>query len=465
MATVASVPYMPRMLRELVVAGRIGPTNRGGTLIVQEQDDVIRQFGHNTYRLMGYDPSCATAMAILISGAIGDGPVLTPAVRAMPGEIVSKRKRKQQIKLADEVCEFNKRGVVRLERPVEETLEDWICDALTFGSSPMEQTYDVVDDETGTGKYMLKSLGVKPRSMWKYRVDASMRVLKLRCRTIDGVQDVEREKFAIFTWQPRYGDPRGNSVYRPAYPDWNYKVQQYPDFASYLQHFADPSLIVKAGPDAEDKKDPITGKTTTVSQQMVAIGELYRKSATIGLSHGADAILMESKGTGEAYHKAFDRYDLQIIRSILIGTRPITDAQHNSVANDESGLDLVAIAVNRVRRPASRAFRDDILYRQTIMNYGKEVADLLTPECNFGIAKRDIVALLKAYGQALKDGVLKEGHLPKIWDETGVGAPVENEQPVDKNTDNQDPNAKDGKQDPNAKDDKQNSNDNKDQTS
>lgn len=444
----------PADFRREVVAGgfEYGITALGGILLAETDDDVVRSYGPRVYELMGNDPACSTAMAVLIAGSLADGPQLSPAVKAAPGEVISQRKRKADIKLAEEVCEFNKRGIARLDRPVEESLEDWSYDALTYGASAMEQTYDYVDDETGKARLMLRTLAVKPRFAWSFRVDGAMRVEKFRVRTISGaMKDLAREKMALFTWQPRYRDPRGRSIYRPAYTPWNYKVQEYPDFASYLKHFADPSLILEAGENWADKVDPATGAKQTVGQQLIAIGKLFKNQSILGLPFGAKATLIESKGTGEAYHAAFDRWDREIFRAILLGTRPVMEAEHGSKADSNSGMDLVSLATRRVRKPLSRAFRDDVVYWQTRLNYGKEVADRLTPDVSFGTTERDLPALLESFADAYQKGLIKEGVLPWVYDLLGIPAPPEGFDPkADPNADPKaDPNAK-TKNDPNA---------------
>jgi hypothetical protein len=265
---------------------------------------------------------------------------------------------------------------------------------------------------------------VKPRSSWLMLADPYLRVRKVRCLTADGWRDVDRSHFVLMSWQPRCGDPRGTRLLRPAYPAWNIKLQAIPDYAEYLKHFADPKLILTAGPDALPTLD-VDGTELTPQQRLLVAARLFSNNSAMALANGDTAQYLYSQGNGEAYLKGFDWADREIFRSIIIGARAMQEAKHSSKADTDTSEDLIGMAVTQARKPLHEATRNDLLYRGTVLNWGKDVADRFTPSLAFGISDHLSPTIMKALTDAWSRGVLQAPQRP--WMLSKIGAPQDPE--------------------------------------
>lgn len=398
--------------------------NQAGAMLSRNIDDVVRQFGIRVYELMLYDSAVACAFELLKAGILSDGLVITPAVQRSPGEIVSKRKRKAELKIATEIAEAQQRCIDGLEDPIDETLDDMLH-AIPFGCSLAEMTWDwgVGPDKD---RLMLKSLVPKPLWSWNPRVDPFMGVMSIRGWTGYGWVDLDTSDYALLTWRKRNRDPRGQSGFRAAYTPWNAKVQAVPDFAEFLKHFADPLLAITAGENsqADTYTDPVTGKrySRSVIDQIVNALETFKRRKGLALPYGATVNEIGGKSDGAAYHAGFDRYDLEIFRAILFSARPVQEAKHGSKADSETGLDLVGMAFERGRVPLARCIRNDVFREFVRLNWGKEAAKLYVPNASFGMQGHVASDLLNAYASAYQKGFVDEAQLPAIWEKLGLPA-------------------------------------------
>jgi hypothetical protein len=434
-ANPATGPTLRDPTKEYVVGGPWGGfTVNGGFLIAGAVDDVVNQVGPRIYELMGYDDAVASSLALLKAATLAEGLQLTPAVTADEGEVVTDGDRLHDIELSYEINEFCKRCLKHLDRPVDETLWE-MMDALQFGCMMAELVFDQGEGQDAD-RLVLRRFAVKPRWAWAFRVNPQLIVEKIRAWTTQGWVDVAREHFAILTWQPREGDPRGSSVCRPAYMPFNLKVQTYPDYGEYLKKFASANLVLTAGPNAQDRKvvDPITGavKVFSVQDQMLHAGKEFKNHSVLGLPHGATATVLQSSGTGEAFDRGFDRFDRSIFRSIVLATRPMQEAKHGSKADTDSGMDLFSLAVGQCRRPVAHMVVMDVLKRCVELNWGPVIAERLTPKASFGLSDHLSPEIMRAFAEAWNKGLFDTSHRPWMWAKLGAPVPAEPELPVPK---------------------------------
>jgi hypothetical protein len=416
--------------REVVVGGPPGAGigAQGGYIAAQAYDDVVLQFGPRVYDLMALDSDVAPSLAMLKAAAVGDGPSVSPAESEAPGVDDAGPERQAELDLAQEIAEAATRLFARLQTadpPLDETLKG-LLDGLHKGSAVAETVYG---DGAGpdAGRWMLDTFAVKPRWAYLYQVDRFNRVAALRCWTEDGWQDVSRRNFAVFTWRPQEGDPRGTSLLRPAYIPWNAKLQSYPEYVEFLRHFADPKTVITAGEKQQTRRVTDSGGRTTelspAEQNLQAVLGL-KNNSVLSLPAGALAKFLESQSGGEAWDRGFDRWAREIFRVILMSARPSQEAQHGSKADTDTGMDMIALAINEVRRPLAACLRRDVLHPWVTVNWGKAVADRLTPLVGFGLVEHLKPELLAALTNAWNggNGLFVEPQRPWLWHQ--VGAPI-----------------------------------------
>jgi hypothetical protein len=416
--------------REVVVGGPPGNAigAAGGYLAAQVYDDVVLQYGPRVYDLMELDSDVAPSLAMLTAAAVGDGPTVSPAESEAPGVDDADPARREELDLAQEIAEAGGRLFARLQSadpPLDETLKG-LLGGLVKGSAVAEAVYGD-GDGPDAGRWVLATLAVKPRWAYAYKVNRFNRVEALRCWTDEGWRDVSRRNFAIFTWRPKEGDPRGSSLLRPAYIPWNSKLQSYPEYVEFLRHFADPKVVVTAGPQQQTvRTTDANGRVVEKSpaqQNLEAVLSLKNNSA-LSLSAGSTAKFLESQSGGEAWDRGFDRWAREIFRVILMSARPSQEAKHGSKADTDTGMDMIALAINEVRRPLAACLRRDILHPWVTVNWGKAVADRLTPLVGFGLVEHLkpelLAALTAAWGGG--NGLFVEPQRPWLWHQ--VGAPI-----------------------------------------
>jgi hypothetical protein len=408
----------------VIAVGARGRQDRDGRVALSQtgrQDEVVRQFGRRPYELMMYDSAVACAVELWKAGVLSDGMRLSPAVKLDPGETPSKRKRRTELKTADKVCDAAIRAVEYLDHPIDETADEML-DGFPMGCSLTEQTL-----RWGTGEdrdnYVFDSLAVKPAWAWSFLVDEFMKTVAIRCYTGRSWEDHDPEKFAVFTWKGQNRDPRGRSGLRAAYNPWNLKVQQYPEFGEFLRHFSDPIYWATAGPDAvvqwEADDQGVQQPVSPVAKVAEALRNLTSHTG-LALPHGATAGVLAPPGEGGAYHKGFDRFDMEIFRVVLFSSRAVQEARFGSRADTETNVQLYSVACKRGRAPLQECFRRQVFRRWVRLNYGEEVARRYTPMVNFG-DRDDVKAdLLAAYSRAYALGFVDEAQLPALWDRLGL---------------------------------------------
>ena len=411
--------------RERIVGG-YWPGVRGagaGVLLGRTADEVVRKFGLHVYELMLYDPAVAAAFALLKAGIIADGLTPTPAEVSQPGEVASRRKRKGDVQLSQEIVEALCYSLEGLEEPVDQTAEE-LLDCVPFGCALSEVTYQWEDDGPYRGKLVHKSIVPKPRWSWAFLVDAFLGVDAIRGWTGAGWGDFDPEDFAWCSWKPKDRDPRGRSGFRAAYNPWNFKMQEYPELAEYLHHFAQPSVIATAGQNAQNRYvlDANTGLQVELSvlEEMAAQLEEYKSRAYLALPYGATASLVESHGEGDAFHNAFDRWDMEIFRAILFSARPMQESKSGGDGAGNTALGMVDMSFRAGRRPLARMFERHVFYPFVKLNWGRDVARRLTPKATFAGQNAVGAQLLTAMSSAYNAGFIDEAQLPRLWHSLGL---------------------------------------------
>jgi len=235
-------------------------------------DDVEIEVDLATYDRMENDATIAKGKRILITNALSDDLQLAPG--ATEDEVGA-----EEYQIFVEVMEFCQRIVGGLDRPIRETYEQILGNAIAHGhglgeveweyridgssSKPAEaktpqvskskfssmlenfgffSRHTVPADSKDVGikrpqlreartRLMPKAIKVKPRGAALFVVDDYMTVLGLTPRyhsnrsTLKWNEVVSRDKFIVLTLNKQNEDPRGKSSYRPAFNWFNLKSQ------------------------------------------------------------------------------------------------------------------------------------------------------------------------------------------------------------------------------------------------
>lgn len=287
---------------------------------------------------------------------------------------------------AHELAEFAEREIGRL-KPLKATLLQAL-DCMGYGCKLAEVVREVAEDGPDKGKLVLKALKVKPDWAWRFVVDSALNVVGVLCLATDGGYVVlPPEKFAVLTWKPKDGDPRGTSILRAAYDWWNIKQQIKPHYYAHLSRFGSPSLDGELSADDTNESpavDPATGheipgETQTASQRFFSQLVAFANNTVIVRAAGSKLNVLEPKSNGEAFLNAVDLADRQMSLAIGLQTRTSQEAKHGSKADGETAENTRGLLIDYGRELASDWLERGVLYQSIKLNYGKEAADRATP--------------------------------------------------------------------------------------
>jgi hypothetical protein len=365
-------------------------------------DDLTAEFADDIYERMQRDAEVAAIVRLLKSAILSEGVSLASPV-ADEAETDFAR--------AQEVLDFCTDVLANLLTPMEDALRNML-DALTVGSKVAEQVYAL-----DGAQLRLVALKVKPRRSTAFLVDPFNNVIGLlgqRPGQATGVipsavygepknisNILPREKFAILTNDPQDSDPRGRSVLRPAYGAWNSKVQAWLSYQRYLAQFATPSLVATVGENAESVTAVSDGVMTTLTAQeyMAAAVAGFQNGSYVVLPFGAtlDAIQPQAGAGGDVYLKAFEFFNSEMTKAVLVQALAINEGKHASRAQAAVHQDVLGVIIVEYKQWVCRMVRRDIL--TPLVRYNFANADHLIPMPSLGeVEPQDVSAMLTALG-------------------------------------------------------------------
>jgi hypothetical protein len=389
-------------------------------------DDIERDFGLDIYKKMLHDSAVSSSVNsiktdVLSSGVRLTGRIAQPAAFKDDPEALREYEQSEQIK--GEVEDM----LDGLQQPIEEILDEML-DCLAYGHTLAEKVYTAKD-----GKLMLSTLRVKPRTRYSFIANAYMDVLgAVPVEFAAGMmeqfpeQGVPREKIFLLSFGSKGGDPRGQSILRPAYNWWYLKQQICPHYLKYLVQFATPSLL---GILPEGAGEIMTGEvnpdgtpvTKTAETAMVEALEQFQNASTMAMGHGGDVRPIQVAGNGEAYLEGFNFFDAQITRAIVMSARALMEAEHGSKADSDSSQDVKDKCVSSLRRKVETSFYRDVIFPTVRYNYGADVAKRFAPVLTLAdVAQEDLVAYGNMIANLTRGGYLHESQYPGIDAKLGL---------------------------------------------
>jgi hypothetical protein len=396
-------------------------------------DDAERDFGFDIYERMLKDPTIQSSMNAIKMQVLSKGPRFMNRVDAPS---VSKPDPEQQAKhdRAEEIKVFVERMCDNLQQPLETILYEML-DFLAYGHSVAEETY-IID----SGQLKLKALRVKPRANYLFVCDPYMDLqgfigakfdsgaaLPTLSGIVDPSQVIPREKFFLLSHAPTAGDPRGTSLLRSAYNAWYLKQQTWPQYLKFLVQFGTPSIAAFLPPDSGGDVQIVdslgnnllnsdgTPKVATAEEAMLERLLRFVNGSAIVLPNGATLQPIEMQGDGSVYINAFNLYDTQMTRAILIAARATMEAQHGSRADSGTAQDIVGEFAEFIARNVEIGFYRDVIVPVVRYNYGDEAARELCPYMTLtNSGQQDIVGYGNMIANLARATVIHESQYPGI---------------------------------------------------
>ena len=408
-------------------------------------DDLSKTLGYRAYEAMLTDPAVQSCYLGLKLSILDGGMQLMPAVQPPP----ERRAKAKQLtrepgkeadpksaltpdeQLSQDVCDFCTWAVGRI--PDFGTCLLQLLDAMAFGCKLAEATFEVMDDGPRKGKLAWKSIKVKPNWAWQFIVDSFMNIQGYLSYlpAIGQYVIVAPDKFCLYQWLPRNGDPRGTSILRAAYAAWNLKIQTFPWYYQHLCRWGSPGVDFEMAEGDTSPRIPVDqfGNPIPGAQPVDPVTfhlqnvTAYQGGSVLVHPAGSKVNVFEPKSPGEAFLLGFDFFDRQVCLAIELQTRATLEAKNGSKADSETAQDKRGPVVTWGRTSLASSVRFGLLKKLVELNFGKSAAEDHLPLVSFGKTEhQDRPNLWNAVASLARSGYIGESQKAEL--DADVGLPV-----------------------------------------
>lgn len=367
-------------------------------------DDLTADLGDDIYERMMNDSQVDSCMRVLKVGVLSEeGKIQSPI----------QDEKDPRYEMGQKVNKFIEHCVRHLPLPLTCALDEML-DGVAIGNKVAEiilETSDYTefnpDGSAGNTRkvWSVESIRTKPRGSTAFLVDAYMRVLGvlgqipgLPYPIVSGqlVSDpstipnlLPRQKFMIFTNNPKDMDPRGRSGLRSSYTPWWIKQQTYQEMLKYLAIYAVPSLYGTTAEGAQEKveTDPLTGEPTgkvvSPEKDLANILAKLRGGHSMAISYGqAINPIPVAGGTGGnmVFLQTMDWADKQIAKAILAQTLATEEGQYMARAASDNHMEILELGLRLIKARLASMVKRDLFYPLVEFNYGTKIAREFCPD-------------------------------------------------------------------------------------
>lgn len=236
-------------------------------------------------------------------------------------------------------------------------------DALAKGYSVLEMVF-VLDTRKYPGMLRLSAVKPKDPSLFGFEVDEFLNIKSLTLHVPGSSRVVlPREKFVIFVYQQRYGQPYGESDLRASFRHWSIKRELIRQWSIHLEKFASPTVLGKYK----------RGLSEDAQRSLLdALEKLQRQSAIVH-PDDIEVSLLQSQSFGPSgYAEAIDYHNREIARSILGQTLTTDDSRKvGSLALGKVHLQVLMMHLAGLRRDLSERVMNEQIIRPLVdINFG-----------------------------------------------------------------------------------------------
>jgi hypothetical protein len=408
-------------------------------------DDVTRDFGPDLYERMLLDAQVAADFDTLKMGILRDELKILPKEDEKDDKSTPSlfgNKPRQSSDQSKTIADFCSRCLDRLQRPIMQTLDEML-NGIAYGNKVAELIYEVPDTGPLANMLALKAIKVKSRESTAFVIDAYSNVIGLMGLipgqgypvAIGGyygdpgkVQNLlPREKFAVFTWRSKNGDPRGTSHLRGAYTPWWLKQQLYGEWLKYATLFATPSVAGTVSEKAQpvpvvDANGNPTGVVIQPEQAMLTALESWKNASSLALPYGSEIEIFEAKRDGVAFSSFVAYLDSQISKRILLQTLASNEAKHQSKSAGEVHQDIMALIVAYGKQTTVDMIVTDILRPLVKYNFGEDALDLMPIVTLGDTESQDFAEAATAIAALATAGYLDDSQYDHIDQDLGLPA-------------------------------------------
>jgi hypothetical protein len=420
----SSAPQSVDPTREYVVA-QGAFSGRIGQVVSNFNDDIEWLVGADVYERMAKDPTISKNLQFQKMSVASEGLQMHPAISD---------KKDPEYDRAQEILDFHKRSIAGLHRPVEQIIGEQLA-ALKRSHTVAEITYkEPVPTGEDKFKLLLRSVKVKPRNTTAFVIDEFRNVIGLTAWTFGSTAMVsgasitsnviDKEKFAVLTFDTEDEDPRGINPLRAAYNFWQAKCLVPGLHLKWLEKSAIPSTVGFTADKAQDETGE-DGVTKTAQEAMADTLSNLESGSSAAFPFGAKLNKIEVAGTGQQFTRAYQDFDTQLDYATSLQSGATKDSKSGSYSSKRIFKDVLDILI-WFRKHAVAQVWYSILKDGTRYNFGEDAVHL-TPVVMVGDEEGKDWALDATAASAIA-AYLTDSQWLKLCAELGIPAPQDGEE-------------------------------------
>lgn len=360
------------------VVGTGGFTRKIGQILSNFNDELESLIGWDVYERMSRDPVVSKNINYQKLSVTSEEINLHPPI----GEKDPRYARALEIR---DCC---LRSQNNLHRPIQAIIAE-MMNALKRSHTVAEITYN---EPVATGpdayKLTLQSIKVKPHNTTAFVVDPFRNVIGLTAwmygragvvpsSQIDGQNIIQREKFAVLTFETEDEDPRGVNVLRAAFNFWQAKCLVPGLDLKWLEKSAIKSAVGFTAQGAGYEEDPDSeGETITAAQAMANTLAQLESGSSAAFPYGAQVTAYGVDGTGTQFTRAYEDYDKQIDYALSGQSGATKDSDTGSYSSKGIFKDVLDLFCWSRKRQVADCLRNDVWKNFVRWNFGEQDVDL-----------------------------------------------------------------------------------------
>jgi hypothetical protein len=357
-------------------------------------DELERDFGTDIYLKIALDAQVSAADATLRYAVLDREPAF------LPGADPKKEKDPLKLMFSQRVHAFVEAVFDHMEPKLPGLCWE-LLEGMGMGYKLAELVFEEADLGKGEGmQTVYRAIKTKPQESVSFLVDLFNNVLGYVPRAMatgmfatifpEGNGEVPGlvpvEKVVRFTWRPRNGDPRGTSLFRPAYIPWRFKIGLYPAYEAFLARFAQPSAALELqGQDMPmmlDADGVLTRDPSVVIFAMLSALRNFQAGGAIVAPVG-QVKLLETMNQGQSYLQAFGHVNKEIVKSILLQEMTTESGKYGTQALGAVHQDTQGTLVAYAKQELADCIERYIIRPLVFINYGPEGLKV-APHISFG---------------------------------------------------------------------------------
>lgn len=198
---------------------------------------------------------------------------------------------------------------------------------------------------------------------------------------------IPRRKFVMYSWRPVKSDPRGTSVLRAAYSAWWLKQQVVNEMLSWLEKFAQPSVVGATPENAQeqceyDTEGNVISRVSPTTQLLTQLRK-FQSSSALAVPYGTKIDLLTSTGQGQVFLAVLAYANQEIARAILKQHLATSEGMHQSRAASTVHQDILSLVVIGIKNWQKRVLMRDFVRPIVELNFGTAALSL-APKIDIG---------------------------------------------------------------------------------